>query len=429
MDQVNGNDVTGGINGLPFLTVLGAISGNPGSIPNGTAYNGNTGYTIWVMPGKYYGNSGIYIPQNCAIRGLSAQTVTLGLTGATQNTNLITMAPSTRIEDVTLQITTATNNVNVTGIYFPGTSTSSKARVCIVNASSSATGGTGAVYGVYADGQTNLNGQANAYTLQSTNAMQRCTINANSFLPGATGPVRGMYVAPGSTCQMAVRDCVFYAGFTGTTGFAIGVENGSTSSFISLKTSTVFGGTADISQPRFIGGNSGTTGYKPSIQLTATDLVNANSIGGFSVNTSPNQVSYIVTGSFSGVQVKYYLLPGNAVANTIGGTVQGITFAQKTILFAMSAFIYVLPTGTTPSNHTITINLYKTQNFNSIAGVNPFASCVFSIAMVNSQNPIILQNFSASFFPGVDYLFVEVVLFPDSSNVGTLPLIITLSSY
>ena len=326
------------------------------------------------------------------------------------------MAPSTRIEDVTLQITTATNNVNVTGIYFPGTSTSSKARVCIVNASSSASSGTGYVYGILADGQTILNGVPNAYTLQSTNMLQRCTINTNSF-GGNTGNVRAMYIPKGSTCQVAVRDCVFYAGFTGNTGRAIGVENGSTASFISLKTSTVFGGTADIKQD-LVDGSSGNSTFAPSIQLSATDLLNEKADDhGFSVNTSPSQIIYVGTGSISGSS-PFYFLPGNAVIST---TIQGVIFAQKTIIFAMSVYLAGLPTNT----NTLTINLYKSKSYSSIANLSPFASCMF---VSNGPNPIILQNFSSSFLPGVDFLIVQLKPNPNNSGASS-PVVVTLSSY
>ena len=140
-------------------------------------------------------------------------------------------------------------------------------------------------------------------------------------------------------------------------------------------------------------------------------------------------MSYVATGTnFTSGKVKNYLLPGNADISSVSATPQGITFAQKTIIFAMSAFINVLPTGTTPSNHTVTVNLYKGSNFTTLVGA-PFASCTFTIASVNPRNNIILQNFSSTFIPGTDFLFVEVSLSPDATNAGTLPLIVTLSSY
>ena len=415
VDQVNGNDSTGSINGLPFSSVWGAIQYG---LPGGTAYSGNTAYTIWVMPG-YYGNSAIYVPEKCAVRGLSTQTVCIGLTGAVDSTNLVTMGPTSRIEDVTLEITTSQPDVNITGIYFPGSSTSSKALTCVVNASSSASSGAGYVYGILSTGQTILNGVANAYTLQSTNMLQRCTINTNSF-GNNTGNVRAMYIPNGSTCQVAVRDCVFYAGFTGNTGRAIGVENGSTASFISLKTSTVFGGTADIKQD-LVDGSSGNSTFAPSIQLSATDLLNEKTDDhGFSVNSSPSQIIFVGTGTITGAINTYYFLPGNATL-AASNTAQGVIFAQKTIIFAMSVYLTGLPTST----NNVTINLYKSNSYSSISNPSPFASCTF---VSNSPNTIILQNFSTLFLPGLDFLIVELIKNVNNSG-ATTPVIISLSSY
>ena len=174
--------------------------------------------------------------------------------GVTGNTTLITMGSSTRIENLTLNLTTSTAGVNLVGVYYPSTtSITGKMRVCVLNIYSTATDG-GNVYGVLADGTT-----TNPSTLLSTNAIQRTTVNVYS---STTGSARALYVT--GACQFAVRDSVYFAGQTGQTSTninIIGVEVGNTGAFVSLKTSTVSGYTGDIKQPSL-----GLTGTNPVLQ-------------------------------------------------------------------------------------------------------------------------------------------------------------------
>ena len=413
VDQVNGNDTgpyAGSINGLPFQSVWGAI--NYG-IPGASGYTGSTAYTIWVLPGNYYGNTGIVIPQNCSLTGISTQTVTIGATGVTANTNLITMSPNTRLENATLQLTSSSANINLAGIVFPNlTTTSSKVRTCVVNVSSTATGGTGYTYGIYANNTANTTAP---FTLQSLNAMQRTTVNANST-GGATGNVRALYIDPQSSCQFAVRDCVFYAGFTGATAASIGVENGSTGSFVSLKTSSVYGTVNDVLQP-LLGGTAYGSTATPTIQLSSTDLLNANSDArGFSVVSSANQMSFSITGNIA-ANTSYYLLPGNVstTAPFIGpDNILGIPFSQKTIVYSMTVY----SNYTYTSVEYVTINLYNSgSNPLSIASTNLFATC--QINFNNRTSSFTINNFSSTFYPG-RFLIMQLNI-PSTPNAPSNP--------
>ena len=71
VDQVNGVDATGALNGLPFATVNAAVTYVAGlTLPAG-------GVTIWVMPGSYALTSGITMRDTCSLRGVSLQTTKL----------------------------------------------------------------------------------------------------------------------------------------------------------------------------------------------------------------------------------------------------------------------------------------------------------------------------------------------------------------
>jgi len=397
VDQINGNDATASLNGLPYQTVNAAISGSTG------------GCTVWVMPGTYNLTNGITLPTGSSLRGMSLQTTTIQILNATTSTNLVTMSPSTRIEDVTLVLTAnpGSAGVNLTGVYFPTTtSTTAKIRTVVVNVGSTASSpDTGNIYGIYADGTT-----TNPFTLQSTNAMQRTTTNVNST---TTGRNCALYVAPTATCQFAVRDCVFFANSSlGAT--AVGVECGGTGSFISLKTSSCAGTTNDIKQD-----TGGITGSASTIQLSATDLINANAdANGFTVNTSPNQYQFVVIGSLSASKT-YYLSPGTTTNSVLADVnVVSIPFTQRLVLFSWSAF-YSGNIGTTGC----TLSLYNTT-FAATGSSGTLVSRIF----LNTSNVVTrLQNFSSTFNTN-NYL--QVVL-TTTSGFGTTAdaLIISLSLY
>jgi hypothetical protein len=138
VDAVYGNDATASIGGLPYLTLSAAITAAAAAtLPPSTG----TGYTIQLNTGTYTLTTGITIPTGCTIRGASSQTVTIQMTPSVAGTyTMITMGLSSRIEDVTLKMSSSTAGVNLRCVYFPdGTTTSAKIRVCVLNVSSTAT--------------------------------------------------------------------------------------------------------------------------------------------------------------------------------------------------------------------------------------------------------------------------------------------------
>jgi hypothetical protein len=406
VDAVNGNDSTASVNGLPYLTVNAAITA--------IGATGGQGYTVWIMPGTYnLSAGGITIPPSTAIRGMSLQTTTLQMSNVTTSTTLVTMGSQTRIEDVTLSLSSATSGANLIGVYFPNTTTtSSKVRACVLNVQSTAGGVTTNVYGMYSDGTT-----ASPTTIQSLNAVQRTTTNVTS---NTGGIVRGYYFT--SACQFSVRDVVVFATGNGVNATnVIGVETTSTSSLILLKTSTISGSSSatgtvyDIRQPTTI-----TTTASPVIVLTATDLLHNTADGyGFGVNVEPATLSFFVSGPINSGAATHYLTPGTLTFSGLSGSVVGIPFNQVGIVFEGVLFSQ----NTVPSTDTITVNLYNSSNPSSIVGATNFAS----IALTNvSSNPIRFQNRSSTILTN-NFLIVQLVTSASGSlatsiifNIGIL---------
>lgn len=117
VDQVNGNDATGSVNGLPFQTINAAVTYVAGIVlPAG-------GVTIWVMPGTYALTAGITIPATCSLRGLSTQTTRLNWAASVPGgtATLLTMNDNTRLEDLTLTLSSTNATTNLVGVILPGT--------------------------------------------------------------------------------------------------------------------------------------------------------------------------------------------------------------------------------------------------------------------------------------------------------------------
>ena len=403
VDTVNGNDSIASVNGYPYATVNAAVS----------AATGPTG-TVWIMPGVYNLSSGITLGTGISLRGLSAQTVTLQMLNVTQSTTLVTMGSSTRLEDVTLNLSsTGSSNLTLTGVQFPqNTSTNAKMRVCIVNVTSNTTGSNSITYGILASGTG-----SNVSVLQSTNAIQRSTINVT----GPTGTIRALEVT--GSVQFNVRDSVFYAG--GPTGInAIGVE-ANTGSFCYLKTSTIYGVQNDIKQASTVGTGAYGSTITSNLLLSSTDLLNQNAdANGFITNTSPNQMSFVVIGAINHANT-YYLTPGNQIGSQLVSTsVFSIPFSQKTIIYSMSVYL----NGSTPFNNvtSITVSLYNSTN--SISQGN----LICSVTITPSNPSVIIQNFSSTFNPFIsspNYLQVVITGTGTGSTDLTSALFITLSSY
>ena len=405
VDIVGGNDSTAAINGNPFSTIQGAIAKiNALSL---------SGITIWVMPGTYNLPAGITIPANTTLRGISLQGVIIQMGFSlpsfplVSDTTLITMGASTRLEDVTLKLTSA-SDINLTAVYFPlDTPTTAKVRVCLINVTSTVATLTKTVCGMFGDGST-----TNPNVALSTNAVQRTTTNVTGNATSGSGKIRGWYFT--GPLQFSVRDTVIFANGSGGSD-TIGVETTNTSSFIIIKTSTVSGSTYDIKQP------SGLSVDNSGIQLCATDLINANAGStGFRVNVETASIIFSLTRQSGNIgNDTHYLLPGTVDYNSLSQVPLGIAFSQNTIIFSG-----ILTAITDAMTGTATIDLFNSSSLTTLSNPVPFATIVVG----NTNKVAVFNNKSSTFRKQIDYLHVRFV---SSGTIGTSirGLLLNLSTY
>lgn len=231
IDDVNGNDSTGVINGLPFKTVEAAI-----------AYINTYGFTevtMWLLPGRYTLAAGFVMPATCSIRGFSLQVCSITLATSVSNT-MITMGENSRIEDLTLTLTSTSDTANLVLVELPGTtSITSKIRTCVLNIdnASVSTASSTNVYGLYVTG-TGILGPATF----SFNQTRSSTMNLRS---NGNGHKYGIYLPPtGSGCQISLRDSNIYVAAPrdlASAGNYTGVCCENTNSQIQLRTTSISG--------------------------------------------------------------------------------------------------------------------------------------------------------------------------------------------
>jgi hypothetical protein len=369
--------------------------------------SGREGVTIWVMPGTYNISAGIVIPNNTTLKGVTLQGCIIQRTAVVANTTLITMGANSRVEDFTLNLTSA-SNVELKGVYFPGaTSTSAKIRVCLINVTSTVVALTNIVSGIFSDGTT-----TNPSVILSTNAVQRTTTNVTSSNTSTTtGIVRGWYFT--GSLQFSIRDAVIFAKQLDNinTVDVIGVETMHTSSFIIIKTATISGTKYDIKQP------TGLTVQNSGIQLTATDLINANSDdNGFSVNIESANFSFSIFGTF--VDTTHYLFPGTQKYNELLDTPVGVPFPQNVIIFGgmLSAVVPNTMTGSA------TIYLYNSTSSTSLSNSTAFSSILIN----NTTRVSIFNNKSSTFKKQINYLHVKLVCSDVGNSINALFLVLSL---
>jgi hypothetical protein len=235
VDQINGNDATGALNGLPFQTVNAAVTYMAGlPLPAG-------GVTCWIMPGTYALTGGLTIPNTCSLRGLSLQTTRLtwnaSVPGGTAT--MITMGENTRVEDLSLTLTSSDATTNLVGIALPGTtSVTSKLRTSLLTVDNSglAVGTTTNVYGVLCNGAGVL-GPATF----SFNMLKGSTINV---LSNGGGNKFGLFMPSTSASEISTRDMNIYVAAPTTatsTGLYVGIYTDNANSQVQVRTSSVSG--------------------------------------------------------------------------------------------------------------------------------------------------------------------------------------------
>ena len=235
VDQINGNDATGAVNGLPFKTVNAAVTYTAGLVlPPG-------GVTIWILPGTYILSAGLTIPATCSMRGLSLQTTKLSWVASAPGgtATLLTMGENTRVEDLSLTITSGDSTTNLVGISTPGTtSVNSKLRTCVLNVTNSGLGfnTTTNVYGVLCSG----GGVLGPGTF-SFNCLKGSTINVQS---NGGGNKFGIYMPASSASQISTRDINVWVSApadANSTGLYVGIYSDNLNSQVQVRTSSISG--------------------------------------------------------------------------------------------------------------------------------------------------------------------------------------------
>jgi hypothetical protein len=225
VDSYYGNDSTGTLGGLPFASVQAAL--------NVCSY----GDSVWVLPGTYNLTAGIVMATGISMRGFSVQTTTIQMLGVTANTTLLTMSSNSRIEDLTLKLTSA-GHYTLKGIVFGGTTTAdAKLRTCVLTVDNSAASasGTSNVYGIECNGTGTLGSGSFSY-----NSLKGSTVNVYS---NGGGNKRGVLVSTANV--VSTRDLNIYvaqpSNTTTSTGSYVGVETADPSNVgsIQMRSTTV----------------------------------------------------------------------------------------------------------------------------------------------------------------------------------------------
>jgi hypothetical protein len=349
VDSVNGNDSTGAVNGLPFLTVEAALA----AIVSG----GLTGVTVWIAPGTYTlasATTGLTIPDTCSLRGLSTQTTRIVMNASNPGgtVTMLTMGENSRVEDVTLTLNSSNATTNLVGINLPGsTSNTSKLRTAVmtVNNAGVPVGSTTNVYGILDNGSGVLGAASFSF-----NYTRGVTINVYS---NGGGSKRGILVSTGN--EVTFRDTNLYLAAPtdlASTGDYRGVETTDATASCQFRT-------CSISGPSTAGGYTGSDILQTTpgagninygIQLgPGCDLINKTAGGRpFTTYVTPTTLLYglnnnVVTGP-------RYLWPGTLTSS--GDTTEVFyRFQQKAIVQGMSFNLRVAP----GAGKSVTVTVHK----------------------------------------------------------------------
>ena len=397
VDAVNGNDSTGIVGGKPFLTVSAAIAAV------------TSGQHIWVLPGVYNLSSGITIPSGISLRGSSVQNCVLQMLNVTANTTLVTMGVNSRLEEITLTLT-STGHYTLTAIQFGGTTTTdAKMRSCVITIdnSSASSSGSSTVTGIVCNGTGSLGPGSFAF-----NSLKSSTVNVYS---NGGGNKRGLLI--NNTNIVTTRDMNFYVAqptSTSSTGSYVGIESAdpNNTGAIQLRTTTVGTVTA-----------TGTQGYvssdilqtnpsvfadptylaSPGIQIgPGTDLVTKTAGGlGFSTYCYPTIVHYGLKGNLKDGANNGYLWHGTMVVTGGGNGFPDTTtpaafyrIQQTSILAGMACSLNIAPGG----SNTVTITIQKTININ-VPGGSP-VNTIFTVTFGPTDVGKTFYNGSAQFQVG-----------------------------
>jgi hypothetical protein len=207
VDWLNGNNATATVtNGLPFQTITGAMNAISTS---GIASIVNP-VVVWVMPGIY--NETVTMQAYVSLLGMTqgagaeaAPTagVIIQQLSVSTNTTLVTMADYSRLENVSLNITTGTSAVNLIGISFPSSNTAAATarvqNVMLTVNNSGTTSGSQTTYGISC--------LSTGAPLLEIPVVRDSTIYVNSSAT-SSGQVAGIFINAGTNSEgLTIQDC------------------------------------------------------------------------------------------------------------------------------------------------------------------------------------------------------------------------------
>jgi hypothetical protein len=408
----NGNDTTGnGAKSNPFQSIAKAITNRT------TLYPAATNVTIHVASGEYNIPStpptGVTIPSYTCIRGQSVQTTIIQRLNTLTTMNLITMSTFARLENVTLNLTTAVaGTITLIGINYLNLSpTTSEVRNCIINVTSTAATGAGFIIG--AQCLSAVTSPSPTTTILPANAVRDCTINVTG---ASSTRINGCRIS--GPCQFVIRDTNIFAQGTSVNGSPIvnGIEANNGGGFVFLKSCSVSGR----------GPTGGTGAYNDTFQvplsdasasvlrLAGTELLQSTAgANGFSVSTQPETMYFTLgpelrfTGAGGTIPTPngiYYLVPGSTTPQfskyPAPSTIPCIPFFKNVILFQ----VMVSASEDIPAGATVTVKLYKTLIHGDL-GTQVLNNIVLTgtPAVYNKR----LQNRSVTFAASTDLLVVQ----------------------
>lgn len=373
VDTVYGNDTSGAA--FPFTYAFKTINAAISYLTSGS--------TMYIYPGTYTLSAGITIPDGSSIRGASLQTVILQMTGVTTNTTLITMGNNTRLEDITMKLTSA-GHYTLKGIVFGGTTAANaKLRTCVltVDNSTASVGGTSTVTGVECNGTGALSSSSFSF-----NCLKGSTVNVYS---NGGGNKRGILVS--NTNTVTTRDLNVYVAAptnTASTGSYVGIETADSANTGSIQLRSTTVGTvtptsgqtytaSDILQTNPSTISDPTYLASPGIQIgPGTDLVTKNAGSkGFSTYVYGTTIYYGLKGNLTtgNEAAGAYMWPGTQAATNhvfpdSGTPAAFYKFQQPGILSGISISLSVGP-GT---GYTTTFIVRRTPVGGSIADVTGY---------------------------------------------------------
>lgn len=329
VDRVYGNDTlaTQDPFNKPFLNLTTALT------------KATAGMCVYLMPGAYQGP--ITIPTGVAIRGASLEVVSINALNVTTNTTLVTMGVQTRLEDVTLNLTSSAS-VSLVGVDFPsGTPQTAKLRTMVVNVTGAST-----TTGVLSAGTSSTD-------ISSAQSMRASTINV---IGSGTGTKRGILVSGAN--RFSIRDTNVFV--TGSSADNVGVETTNASAIAELKSSSISGLSSNVDQTLHHDINR-TAGQ---ITLAFTDLTNNDANGNsFSTTVESTQIGFGILGNPASDRT-YYLVPGTVAIGDLQVDTNPTFTSSKTFQFPFIQPVVVFSilirfTGTIGAGQSMAFQIHK----------------------------------------------------------------------